>query len=96
MSKENRDEEFWEITDEFIGLANSQCDKHKNGKVSSCILFSAARFNSFMYASSAKSLSDFVKDKELAVEYLTEQYKKTLIENLDDYEKNYTDYLNNK
>jgi len=96
MSKENRDEEFWQITDDFIKLANDQCDKHKNGKVSTSILFSAARFNSFMYASSAKKLDDFQKDKELAVEYLTEQYKKVLLENLNDYEKNYSDYLNNK
>ena len=93
MSKENRDDEFWEITDEFIKLANEKCDKHKNGKVSSSILFSAARFNAFMYASTAKDLEDFVKDKDLAIEYLSEQYKKILIENLSDYEKNYKDYL---
>jgi len=93
MSKENRDNEFWEITDEFIKLANEKCDKHKNGKVSSSILFSAARFNAFMYASTAKNLEDFSKDKELAIEYLSEQYKKILIENLSDYEKNYKDYL---
>jgi len=92
-SKENRDEEFWQITDDFIKLANNQCDKHKNGKVSSSILFSAARFNSFMYASTAKNLEDFQKDKALAIDYLTEQYKKVLTENLDDYEKNYKDYL---
>jgi len=93
MNKENRDDEFWQITDDFIKLANDQCDKHKNGKVSTSILFSAARFNSFMYASTAKNLSDFQKDKDMAVEYLTEQYKKVLLENLNDYEKNYKDYL---
>jgi aspartate/glutamate racemase len=93
MSKEDRDNEFWEITDEFIKLANEKCDKHKNGKVSSSILFSAARFNAFMYASTAKNLQDFSKDKELAIEYLSAQYKKILIENLSDYEKNYKDYL---
>jgi len=96
MSKETRDEEFWEITDEFIKLANEQCDKHKNGKVSTSILFSAARFNSFMYSSTAKDLDDFRKDKEMAIEFLTEQYKKVLIENLNDYEKNYKEYLENK
>jgi len=96
MSKENRDDEFWQITDEFIKLANDQCDKHKNGKVSTSILFSAARFNSFMYASSAKDLEDFQKDKGMAIEYLTDQYRKVLIENLNDYEKNYKDYLEKK
>ena len=96
MSKEIRDDEFWEITDKFIELANEQCDKHKNGKVSSSILFSAARFNSFMYSSTAKSLDDFIKDKELAIDFLTSEYRKVLIENLSDYEKNYKDYLGNK
>lgn len=95
-SKDTRDEEFWQVTDDFIKLANEQCDKHKNGKVSTSILFSAARFNVFMYASTAKDLSEFQKDKELAVEYLTDQYKKVLIENLSDYEKNYQDYLEKK
>jgi len=96
MSKENRDDAFWEITDEFIKLANDQCDEHKNGKVSTSILFSAARFNSFMYASTAKGLEGFQKDKETAIEYLTDQYRKVLIENLSDYEKNYKDYLEKK
>jgi len=45
----------------------------------------------FMLASKAKNLADFKKDKTLAVDYLAEQYKKVLIENLDDYEKNDTD-----
>ncbi len=96
MSKQIRDEAFWKITDSFIELANDKCNQHKNGKVSTSILFSAARFNSFMYASTAKNLQDFRKDKELAIEFLTSQYRETLIENLSDYEKNYADYLENK
>ncbi len=96
MSKQIRDETFWEITDSFIELANEKCNQHKNGKVSTSILFSAARFNSFMYASTAKNLEDFRKDKELAIEFLTSQYRETLIENLSDYEKNYEDYLEKK
>jgi len=93
MNKQTRDEEFWKITDDFIALANDQCDKHKNGKVSTSILFSAARFNAFMYASTAKDQADYLKDKDMAIEYLTEQYKKVLTENLNEYEKNYNDYV---
>ncbi len=96
MKKETRDDEFWQITDDFIKLANDKCDTHKNGKVSTSILFSAARFNSFMYASTAKNLEDFQKDKALAIDYLTDQYRKVLEENLNDYEKNYTEYLEKK
>jgi len=96
MSKEDRDQEFWEMTDEFINLANTQCDKHNNGKVSTSILFSAARFNAFMFASTTKDVSELLKDKEMAIEYFTSQYKKVLEENLNDYEKNYKDYITAK
>ena len=96
MSKEERDQEFWDMTDEFINLANAQCDKHNNGKVSTSMLFSAARFNAFMFASKTKDVADLVKDKELALEYFTSQYKKVLEENLNDYEKNYNDYVAKK
>ncbi len=96
MSKDLRDDAFWKITDDFIKLANKQCDKYKNGKVSTSIIFSAARFNAFMYASSAKDLSDFQKDKSKVVEFLTNEYQKKLIENLNDYEKNYKEYLDKK
>lgn len=93
MSKEERDEDFWAMTDEYIKLANQQCDTRRNGKVSTSLLFSAARFNAFMFASTAKDLAEFRKDKEMAIEYFTSQYKKVLEENLSDYEKNYKDYV---
>ena len=96
MSKEDRDQEFWEMTDEFINLANTQCDNHNNGKVSTSILFSAARFNAFMFASTTKDVAELLKDKEMAIEYFTSQYKKVLEENLNDYEKNYKDYITAK
>jgi len=96
MSKEDRDEEFWGMTDEFIKIANEQCDSHRNGKVSTAMLFSAARFNAFMFASSSKDMEEYVKDKELAVEFFTKQYEEALRENIKDYEKNYKDYVANK
>ncbi len=93
MSKDQRDEEFWEITDAFINLANEQCDKHRNGQVSTSMLFSAARFNAFMFASTSNNREEFMKEREMAIEYFTQQYKQVLTENLRDYEKNFDDYL---
>ena len=93
MSKEERDEKFWQITDEHIQLANKQCDTERNGKVSSSLLFSAARFNAFMFASTTKDLADFKKDKAMAIEYFTNLYREALQDNLNDYEKNYKDYI---
>ena len=93
MSKEERDEEFWKMCDEFINLANEKCDTSRNGKVSTTLLFAAARFNAFMFASTTKGLDDFKKERQLATEYFSQQYTKAFIENLDDYEKNFTDYV---
>lgn len=93
MSNEERDDEFWKITDEFINLANQQCDTSRNGKVSTTLLFAAARFNAFMFASMAKDLETFKQERDLAVQYFTQQYEKAFVENLNDYEKNYADYV---
>ena len=93
MSKEERDEEFWQLADEFINLANEKCDSMRNGKVSTTMLFAAARFNAFMFASMSKDLEDFKKERELAIEYFADQYKKAFVENIEDYEKNYSNYV---
>ncbi len=93
MSKQDRDDDFWGMTDEFINLANKLCDSHKNGKVSNSILFSAARFNAFMFASISQDKEKFLQEKEMAIDFLTSQYKQVLTENLNDYEKNFKDYV---
>ena len=93
MSKVERDEEFWAITDEYIKLANKQCDSHRNGKVSTAFQFSAARFNAFMFATTTDDVEQFKKEKEMAIEYFTTQYRQALEENIKDYEKNYSDYI---
>ena len=98
MSKKNpeRDEKVWEMTDKFINLANEECNNNKNGQVSTSIMFSAARFNAFMFASNTADLAEFMKDKEMAIKYFTTQYEQALKENLNDYEKNYKDYVGKK
>lgn len=93
MSNEERDQEFWSLADEFIKLANEKCDAMRNGKVSTTMLFATARFNAFMFASMAKDLAEFKQQRELATEYFTQQYQQAFVENLNDYEKNYADYV---
>ncbi len=92
MSDDKPDKEFWDRADEVIHLANRQCDSASIRKVSSSLLYAAARFNSFIVASSAKSAEELKEDKEKAVDYFVEQYKKMLVENIDEhinsYEKN--------
>ena len=92
MSNEPIPPEFWERADKVIALANEQVKGSTIGKVSSSLLYAAARFASFNVASSATDAEEMKKDKEEAIKYFTEQYRKMLIENLDDYIENYEKY----
>lgn len=85
--------EFWERADAVIHLANDQCEAAPRSKVSASLLYAAARFNSFIVASSAANLDELRQDKNEAVKYFTEQYQKMLIENLDDHIANYEKYI---
>ena len=96
MSNQKVDDKFWDRADEIIHLANKQCDSNHSGKVSSSTLYAAARFNSFIVASTSTSQSDLIETKEEAIKYFTDQYKKMFTENIDDYIKNYEKYIKNK
>ena len=89
MSNDTEDKEFFDRADELINIANKQCDNAAIGKVSSSLLFAAARFNAFIVASSAKDLEGLKEDKMEAIKYFKEQYEKVFIENMDEYIKNY-------
>ncbi len=86
MSNEQADNEFWNIADSFIHLANEHMDKHPEGKVSSAMLYAAARFNAFIVASAADA--DLKEEKDAAIEYFSGQYKNMFKENIEDYESN--------
>jgi hypothetical protein len=92
MSDEGIPPEFWERADQVIALANEQVKDSTIGKVSSSLLYAAARFSSFNVASSADDVEEMKKDKEEAIRYFTEQYRKMLVENLDDYIENFEKY----
>jgi hypothetical protein len=92
MSEDGVPQEFWDRADEVIAVANEQVKNSTIGKVSSSLLYAAARFNSFNVANSADSIEEMKKDKEEAIKYFSEQYKKMLEENLDDYIENFESY----
>lgn len=89
MSNNTEDKEFFDRADAIINLANTQCDDFAIGRVSSSLLFAAARFNAFIVASSAKDLEQLKNDKTEAIKYFKEQYEKVFVENIDEYIKNY-------
>ena len=89
MSTSKTDDKFYNRADEFINLANKQCDSIENSKVSSSLMFAAARFNAFIAASSAKDVEDLKRNKDAAIQFFTAQYTQMLTENLDENIKNY-------
>lgn len=86
MTEQVPDQEFWDIADSFISLANDHLDKADADKVSSALLYAAARFNAFIVASAEDVVIS--EEKDAAVNYFSGQYRKMLAENLDDYEEN--------
>jgi len=93
MNRPAPDQEFWNVADGFIALANQRCDTVGSGKVSAAMLYSAARFNAFVAASGAKSKEQYIAERENTVAYFAAQFDKMLRENLSDYEANYEKYI---
>ncbi|MDK2777818.1 MAG: DUF3144 domain-containing protein [Pseudomonadota bacterium] len=93
MSERDVDDGFWDRADGLINLANEYCDTISRSKVSASFLYAAARFNSFVIAASTSSVEELKRDKEDAIEYFVEQYRKMLTENIDDHIKNYDKYI---
>ena len=93
MSDTDKDKEFYEMADAHIAVANEQAKKINSGKVSATILYSAARFNTFLIASNSDSATELSSRKEEACKYLIAEYQKMLDEHFADYTKNFEKYL---
>ena len=83
MSDEENELEVFEMADEFIQSANRFVNEQNQdvGRVGAAIRYAAARFNA--HDANCKS-DDLIKDKDNAIDWYTEQYKKMLIENIDE------------
>ena len=92
MSKESPGPEFWERVNAIIDLANEQCKDAPRGEISSSLLYATARFHAFLVASAASDVEEMKANRQEAIDYFPEQYKKMLIENLDEYIENFDDY----
>ncbi|MDP6392429.1 MAG: DUF3144 domain-containing protein [Arenicellales bacterium] len=85
LSEEEIDQQFREMADKFIDLANGQAERVNRENVSLALLYAAARFNAFVVASHAKDITAYDADRERAAEYFRGQYRSMLDENMRDY-----------
>ena len=93
MSDTAKDKEFYEMADAHIAVANDHAKSINPGKVSATILYSAARFNTFLVASCSDSAEEFASRKEEACQYLMGEYQKMLDEHFADYTEHFNKYL---
>jgi len=92
MSNNEVSSEFWTRADEYIEVANNQSKSESTGKVGSSLLYAAARFSAFDVASSSSNEKEMRTDKDEAIAFYVEQFRKMITENMDDYIENYNSY----
>jgi hypothetical protein len=73
-----QEEVFHEVADEFINLANQLSDDWAVPMLSAAFMYAAARFNAFH----AIDRTDSPEERETAVRFLCDQYRKMLDENI--------------
>ena len=87
------DDKFFDRADAHIHLSNDQCREIGSGKVSASMLYAAARFNAWISAARCGRAKILQASRDETIEYFVAEYRKMLEENLDDYIKNFDDYM---
>lgn len=89
------DDKFYERADAHISLSNKQISEDVSRNiVSSSAMYSAARFNAWVSASSCENREEMKSDKEEVLEYFVSEYRTMLNENFDDYIEHFNKYMN--
>ena len=86
LTDEELDRRFRALVDELIDSANAHCAAEHKENVGLAMLYAAARFNAFVVASHAENLEKYQADYESARDYFVDEYRRMLVENLQDYE----------
>lgn len=78
--------EFYDLADKFVNLANELTDSHTSTRISSVILFAAARYNVFNFYVTGGTKND----EEDGIEYYVDQYRSMLEDNFEETRKLYS------
>ncbi len=87
------DDKFYNRADAFIDLANEHCSTVERAKVSASLMYSAARFNAWVSATGCQSGEQMRDEKSARIENFIAQYRAMLEENMDNYIKNFDNYM---
>ncbi len=87
------DKKFFKRADEHIHLSNDQMKDLRPGEVSASMMYATARFNAWLSARGFESAADMSASKQEAVDYFVAEFKQMLEENLEDYIKNFDEFV---
>ena len=89
MSEVDKNKQFRQFADTFIDVANNHIESADSSFVSSSMLYGTSRFCSFVVASGCDSAEHLEANREEAIRFYTEEFKRMLSENLDEYKNAY-------
>ncbi len=89
MSEVDKNKQFRQFADAFIDVANDHIEKSDSSFVSSAMLYGTSRFCSFVVASGCDNAEHLEASREEAINFYTEEFKRMLSENLDEYKSAY-------
>lgn len=93
MSDNSPSPQFWERANALINLANDQCGTAHPNEVSASTLYASARFNAFIVANTTGNAAAMAAEKDRALEYFTDQFRKMMAANLDDFIQHFDNYM---
>ena len=79
LTDEELDKQLRVIADGFIDLANDQAQRFHKENVSEGLMYASSRFSAFVVASHAADVLAYDEDRDRAIDYFVEQFRKMLI-----------------
>lgn len=93
MRDNNLDNSFYDRADEHISLSNAQLKDCDPGKVSASMMYATARFNTWLTAQGFNDGNEMRTFNKKNIQYFVAEYKKMLEQNMEEYAKNFEEYL---
>ncbi len=91
MTDVEKNQQFRQFADAFIDVANNHIEEADSSFVASSMLYGTSRFCSFVVASGCKNAEELEANTEGAIEFFTNEFKRMLSENLEEYKKTYAE-----
>lgn len=90
---QDSDRKFLDRADQYIDMANQQLGSSTPGEVSASMMYGTARFNAWFSAMGFDKGEEMEKAKPEILKYFLGEYEKMLKENLDDYIRNFAEFM---